>query len=614
MGSDRHTNRRWRPLRAFALLGCGALVATGCASMPDSGEVHRVDASQRADADAQVRVFGVPPRSGEQPNEIVKGFLEATTSDEVDFKTARLYLTKEASKNWKPFSRTTVLQDGPIPRTDVPAGEQAARGEGATAELSGKQVATVDQKQAYTPGGGAYRTTIHLTKVGGEWRIDVPPDGLVLGKADFERIYRSVNKYYFARTDPDEKAAGAQKEVLVADPVYLRRRIDPLTSTVNALLQGPTQWLSRVVGTTFPRGTAVVDDTLSLDDSNGLRVRLNDRAARVAAPQCDRMAAQLLYTVQDQASAKISRVELARKDGSELCVLKPGEAAAYAPAGLRTHSEHQYFVDSEHRLASLSDGSDEPSRVEGPFGDGSVQLGAVGVDRSERFAAGVSLDGRSLYVAPMSSGAEQGEARLHSSAKRERDALTAPSWDGNGNLWVADRDPDRPRLLRLSAGTGKPEEVEVPALGDGRIEGLRVSSDGVRIALLVTRDGHTSLELGRVERTETRGGEVSLLVRDLRSVAPQLQHVKAASWAGSSRLVVVGTEAGGVQQLQYVETDGSSSNTPTLPGINDVRAVAASEDKNKPLMAHSSDGIVRLPLDANWKLVTRKGSAPVYPG
>jgi hypothetical protein len=369
-----------------------------------------------------------------------------------------------------------------------------------------------------------------------------------------------------------------------------------------------------VVDTKFPSGSRLVDETLSLDDANGLRVRLGGRASRVGAPQCTRMAAQLLYTVQDQASAKISRVELADRDGNELCVLRPGEAAAYAPAGLKKPIEHQYFIDAQHRLASLSDGSDEPSRVEGPFGDGSVQLGAVGVDRAEHLAAGVSLDGRELFVAPMSSGAERGGLRLRSGAKKEQDGLTAPSWDGNGNLWIADRDPDRPRLLRLDYGTDKPQEVAVPSLGEGRIEGLRVSSDGMRLALLITRDGRTSLELGRVERTRADEGKPSLSVNDLLSVAPQLEDVQSASWAGSSRLVVVGREAGGVQQLQYVQTDGSSSNTPTLPGINGVEAVSASEDESKPLIADSADGIVRLPLDANWKLVTEKGSAPVYPG
>lgn len=611
MGSDRHINRRSSSLRLSVLLCCGALLAAGCASMPDSGEVHRVDASQRADADAQVRVFGVPPRAGEGPTDIVRGFLEATTSDEADYKTARLYLTKAASDGWKPFSQTTVLEDGPVPRLDGPVGQRDE--DGAMIELSGKRVATVDEKQAYRPGEGTYRTMVHLAKVHGEWRIDVPPHGLVLGESDFQRIYHSVNKYYFARADEADDDLVGGREVLVADPVYLRRRIDPLTSTVKALLKGPTSWLERVVDTTFPHGTRLVDDNLSLDDSNGLRVRLNDRASRVSQPRCIRMAAQLLHTVQDQASGKISRVELDTEHGSKLCVLTAGEAAAFAPAGLRKRSEDQYFLDAEHRLASLSDGSGKPSRVEGPFGNGTVPLRSVGIDRSEQVAAGVSLDGRSLYVAPMSPGAQRGQERLRSAARSGENGLTAPSWDGNGNLWIADRDPKRPRLLRLAAGTGVPQEVAVDSLGDGRIEGLRMASDGLRIALLITRGGRTSLELGHVERTGLVGGKPRLSVTGLVSVAPQLEDVQSASWAGTSRLVVVGREAGGVQQLQYVETDGSSLNNPNLPGINGVDAVAASEDEDKPLIADSADGIVRLPPDANWKLVA-KGSSPVYPG
>jgi two-component system sensor histidine kinase MtrB len=598
-------------MRLLALLGSSLLVA-GCASMPDSGEVHRVDASRRADADAQVRVFGVPPRSGEGPMDIVRGFLEATTSDEADFKTARLYLTEEASDAWQPFSQTTVLEDGPIPGTDRPL--SAWREEGVSTELTGKRIATVDEKQAYRPGEGTYRTSVHLTKIGGEWRIDVPPQGLLLGRSDFERIYRSVNKYYFAYASGEDKASVGGREVLVADPVFLRRQTDPLTATVKALLKGPTGWLGQVADTQFPHGTKLMDDQLSLDDENGLRVRLNRRGSEVGQLQCIRMAAQLLYTVQDQASGKIGKVQLAGADGSELCVLTPGQAAGYAPTGLTKHSDHQYFVDAEHRLASLSDSSEEPSRVEGPFGDGSVSVRSVAVDHGERLAAGVSLDGRSLFVAPMSPGAGRGRPRLVSAARDDKDGLTAPSWDGEGNLWVADRDPRRPRLLRLAVGSGAEQEVAVPALGDGRIEGLRVASDGVRIALLITRGGRTSLELGLIGRTHAGPGKPELAVDGLRSVAPQLEDVQSAAWAGSSRLVVVGREADGVQQLQYVETDGSSSKTPNLPGVNGVEAVAASEDEHKPLIADSDDGIVRLPPDANWKRVADKGSSPVYPG
>jgi len=610
VSSDRRTKGRGRLPRAVALTLCGAMAAAGCASMPDSGEVRRVDASQRADAESQVRVFGVPPRKGEQPADIVRGFLEATTSDEADFRTARQYLTKRASKEWEPFSKTTVLADGPLPRMESMPGERDA--DSAVAVLSGQQIAAVDRKQAYKPEDADYETRVHLTKVRGEWRIDGPPDGLVLGQSDFERIYRSVNKYFFALPGSEEDT-GTGGDVLVADPVYLRKRIDLVTSTVKALLKGPSNWLDPVVDTKFPGGTEVVDETLSLDDENGLRVRLNQQGARVGPLQCNQMASQLLFTVQDLASAQVNQVELADAKGAQLCLVNRGQADAYAPAGLKAGSEQQYFIDDRNRMASLSLGGDNASPVDGPFGDGQVGLRSIAVSRSERQAAGVSQDGRTLYMAPMEPGAELGEPRLVSEAGRAEDGLTPPSWDGRGNLWIADRDPDRPRLLHLARGTGKPQEVVVPSLGDGRIESLRVASDGIRIALVVKREGRTSLELGRVERTGGGPGNPPLSVNDLRSVTPQLERVESASWAGGSRLLVVGRESG-VQQLQYVQTDGSAANTPPLPGANGVTAVAASEDESKALLADSEDGIVRLPPGANWQLVTKEGSSPVYPG
>ena len=82
-----------------------------------------------------------------------------------------------------------------------------------------------------------------------------------------------------------------------------------------------------------------------------------------------------------------------------------------------------------------------------------------------------------------------------------------------------------------------------------------MSADGVRIALLLTKDGRTTLKIGRVERQGPKGDpEVS--VAELRPAAPQMETVTAVSWAGPSRLVVVGKESGGVQQVRYIQTDG----------------------------------------------------------
>ncbi|MFC5722675.1 LpqB family beta-propeller domain-containing protein [Streptomyces gamaensis] len=606
---------RRRTPRITALALCGTVLA-GCASMPDDGDVVPVDSAQRADVDSQVRVYGVPPHKGERPEELVTGFLEATTSDDPDYATARMYLAKGAQQQWNPSRGITVLAGAPhvsVERSG--AGDRGGdREEAVTVTLTGRQVATVDARHAYKPDESDFKEQIHIAREDGEWRIDRLPSQLVLGSADFQRIYRSVNKYYFAELGSG--GTGRGRDVLVADPVYLRKRIDPVTATVNALLDGPTGWLDPVAATAFPTGTRVMDRRLALDDSNALKVRLGgERAAGVGQEQCRRMAAQLMYTVQDQ-SVKVSEVTLQREDGARLCSLGREQARAYAPEQIAGHADRQYFVDAQHRVVSLGEGEDEARRVPGPFGaDGQTPLRAVAVDRAERRAAGVSSDGRSLFVAGLEPGAALGEARLtvRGGAKA---GLTTPSWDGLGDLWVADQDPEHPRLLRLPGGTGAPEEVPVPQLARGeRITGLRVAADGVRIALLVTKDERTVLRLGRVERRPVNG-RLTLSVQELLAVAPKLEQVDAVSWAGGSRLLVAGSEKGGLQQLQYIETDGSLSNGSALPGITGVRGVAAAESTSKAptLVAERDGGIVRLLPDTSWKLVTKEGSAPVYPG
>ncbi|MCT2591328.1 LpqB family beta-propeller domain-containing protein [Streptomyces sp. N2-109] len=607
--------RAERRRTAGVLLMAGVLLLSGCASMPSGGKVDRVDSSHRTEGESRVRVFGVSPQKGEGPQEIVRGFLEATTSDEPRYATASEYLTEEAAKKWDPFQRTTVVTAGPNPGASQRDGGE---GRGYTVEVGGRRTAIVDSKHSYDSEDGDYDERFHLTKLKEGWRIDKLPDGVILSESDFERIYRSVNVYYYARLGADAEAVSRGEDVLVADPVYVRGRIDPVTETVEALIEGPTDWLEPVVTSAFPAGTELAGKDkqhLSLDDSGRLTVRLNARGARASRPQCARMAAQVLHSVQSQGSATVSRVALEGPGGDDLCELSQEAAESYAPGKLNGRGARQYFIDGEHRVAALTSTSEDTKVVEGALGSGKVEMGSVAVSRDERQGAAVSLNGRSLYVAPLEDGGELGKAVLHSEASQEKDRLTAPSWDGLGDLWIADRDPGNPRLLRVRGGKEKPEEVDVPGLSKGeRVESLKISSDGVRIAVRVREpDGRRSLHLGRVERWGSPD-DPQIEIAALQAAAPQFEDVIATSWAGDSQLVVVGRETESVQQLQYVGTDGSTTNQPTLPGINDVTGVAASEDEGRPLLAESAYGIVRLPPDENWKTLTDKGTAPVYPG
>ncbi|MEU1487012.1 LpqB family beta-propeller domain-containing protein [Streptomyces sp. NPDC005752] len=608
-------------MRLSVLLGSGVVLLAGCGAMPVTGDVKAVDASQAGDA--QVQVYAVPPREGAAPIEVVDGFLESMTSDDPDFRTTRKYLTAETARTWQPGEGTTVLAQAPN-RNGPTVLDTERRTTETTYTLTGEQVAAVDAQSSYRPlAPSEYSQMLHLVRERAadgkqEWRIDIVPDGLVLGQSDFKRLYRSVNKYYFAAGRSDDESA------LVADPVYVRNRTDPVTrmdtasQTVRTLLEGPSNWLRPVVDSRFPAGTALKAGVTSLapDDQNVLKVPLNKKAEKAGQGACRMMAAQVLFTLRDLTSARVGQVELQGEQGP-LCSLGADEAEEFASDDGSGGPDSQYFVDDDghvQRIPGSSKGSGDPEPVTGPLGSGPVVMSAVGVARDEQQAATVSADQQRLYVSSLTEEGELSAPVVSSNAKKEADRLSAPSWDGGGDLWVADRDPSDPRLLRLVDGAGEPQEVSVPGLGGGRIEALRMSADGVRIALRVSQDGHTTLHIGRVERHGS-GEDETVSVEDLRRATPQLADVTAVSWSGRSRLVVVGKEEGGVQQVRYVQADGSTASSGVLPGVNQVTAVAAAGDEQLPLMADTeSDGIVKLSPGDNWQTVLKEGSSLVYPG
>ncbi|MFJ8275101.1 LpqB family beta-propeller domain-containing protein [Streptomyces sp. NPDC094154] len=614
MGADRVGGVR-RPVRAVVYAACGIVLLAGCASMPDRGDLRDVESTPRQDS--QLQVFAMPPREDASPAEIVQGFLEALTSDDPQYATARQYLTGDASGDWRPERSTTVLAGGPDIQVDRVTERDSTDNYAFT--LTGSKVARVDGEQSYTPMGGHYSQPVHLTrdKKSGQWRIDVLPQGVVMGQSDFQRNYMSVNKYYFASNTWADAAPSA---TAVADPVFVRRRVDAMTQVVRSLLSGPTKWLEPSVSSSFPAGTALRRGVTSLvpDDQNRLTVPLNEKASGVGREKCREMATQLLFTLQNL-TPTVDAVTLQGADGSTLCSFESGRAETVATRGSVKRPDYLYFVDDKQRLVRIADtgtaSGAEP--VPGALGEGVQKLQSAAVSWDERTAAGVGSDGGSLFVSSLVAGSALDAPVLQSQSqgKAEDDRLTAPSWDARGDLWVADRDPARPRLWVLEQGGGEPLEVKVPGL-KGRVDAVRVAADGVRIALVVKADNNSkSLLIGRIERDEKAGERPVVSVLGLRSAAPELEDVTAMSWAGDSRLVVAGREQGGVQTMRYVQVDGSTPEGPPPAALTGVQSIAAAEDDRLPLVASSSeDGIVRLPSGAQWQKVTKDGMAPVYPG
>lgn len=621
----RGTNEVSRPVRVLRTAGpagalAAVLLAAGCAGMPDSGPVARVELSQgSADKNLQVRVFPVPPAKGADPQGLLLGFLDASTADEQHYETAQKYLTERAAKAWNPEAGIVVLSANPTARG------RTAPAEGDTAvdvPVSGAVVATVDEKHAYHVAQGTKELTFGFVKEkNGEWRIDRLPDGLIINETNFRNSYRQVDRFFYAAADPSASAAG--KDVLVADPIYLRRRIDPLTSAAQALAAGPSDWIAPVVNSAF---TDTQVQRVTLDESRTAEVLVGGTDLNSSDERCRRMAYQLFHTLSDQGKGQIDRLRL--KGPSRECQVVKSDARTVGPGSLAGDAASlQYYQRAETGQLLLAREQGEGTTVAGVLGkplvDRQHPIGQVAVRRDGRHAAAIGYDGRKLYSVGLADGEQQlGEAVVSLPARageKPEDGLASPSWDGRDNLWVVDRDPQAPSVLMVRGRKAVPVAVE--GLAGRRVQALKASSDGTRIALVLKdQKGDQSLALGLV----VHGGSAespSARITGLRTVTQETR-VSSVSWADSDQLLVLGQEPDRLEQLHYISTDGSRSSEGAQQVGDGLAALSASEYREEgpatvpPVLAMKNDGKLYRLTDSQWREVSgpQRAASFVYPG
>ncbi|WP_147409116.1 LpqB family beta-propeller domain-containing protein [Kitasatospora xanthocidica] len=581
----RRTSNRTEP-RLLAVVGglLGALVASGCAAMPDSGGITRVELSQgSADKDLQARVYPVAPARGAKPRELLNGFLDAVTADE-GYDTARKYLTESAAATWNPDAGTKVLS-----ATGIPVGQDVTDADTtASLQVSGQLVAGVDERHSYARVAGQNNDSSDFTFVrqkDGEWRIDRLAPGVIMNETNFRNSFRQVERFFYTAPDPSSVVSGsAGQEVLLADPVYLRRRIDPLTSAVRALVDGPSVWLSPVVRTAFPAGTTV--DKVSIDDNRVAHVQLG-KADTGEPMACRRMATQLFYTVADQGKGQITRLELKGPHGS--CTAARGDSPSTGPGALAgSTTATQYYQRADGALVATDEvrpGDPVRGVLGKPQSNTKPPLGAFAVSRTGSQAAAISEDGHQVWSVPLSDSAvAMGEPVLTSPAKGgdKEDGFASPTWDGRGDLWVVDRNKQAPRVVMVRGA--KSYTVPVEGLTGQTVQALKISSDGVRVAVVARTPGSAvrSLWFGLVVHDGTPQAP-TVKITALHRAAPTLTDVASVSWAETDQLLVLGKEADRTQQLYFISTDGSQSTETQLQSAESMLTVSASESRGDSL-------------------------------
>src|SRR5690349_1756002 len=262
-----------RQVRSYALaLLAALLLATGCSTLPTSGDVHtRPDGDVEAAGPAPY--FAPPgPTKGDDRAGIVRGFLLAMQANPPSTAVARQFLSDRARSRWKPVHGTIVYNAAPV----------EAGNEGVVARLSDAH--RLDPGGSWEQGSGSATTSItfDLVREDGEWRIDNPPDELAVPASYFSSLFVPFTLYFFDRTGT----------VLVPRRVYVPRGEQTATNLVRGLLAGPGRALRDVATSAFPSGT-VLDLAVVVDDSGLAEVPLGPRTLRMSPLELSRTVAQL---------------------------------------------------------------------------------------------------------------------------------------------------------------------------------------------------------------------------------------------------------------------------------------------------------------------------------
>jgi hypothetical protein len=620
-----------RRLLAVLAAVTGALVVSGCVSVPNAGPVLSYPVNQETGSQSgqNMQFIAESPGSGWNPQQIVNGYLIAAAAFGNQAAVAREYLTPGQSKDWNPSSWSAYVyqtrpnvgapqyQAAPSPPA-AKGGKSGKGGKGgpsakhtpteATVEVDGKiqAILSIHDGTYAVPSAsgsdGAGSFPFQLVNTGGQWRISSVPSDLLLTPAQFADDYELRNLYFF---DPSYDS-------LVPDPVYVSLQASPSTlakDLVVYLETQPTGWLNGgATETAFPpriKVKVVVAGNLATVDVTG----------KITKAQQDHVMSQLLWTLvgSGQGGAQVQFVELivnGQPFGSAVNPVQNVTQAYYKPA--TDTGKTFYYLGSAGEVYSQDGVTGKPM----PIAKVGAGLTQIAVSKDGKYLAALG-NGGALFIGPI-----RGPLMRQPGA-----GYTTLSWDPTDNLWTTTGGNAQIYVFRTGASPNsrqaKPISVTVTPSGSipagGQLTALQIAPDGVRVAMIIDSD---DLAFGAIvwEPPGTGPGLGSVKIQlSPFSVTNFTSVFLAATWYGPDNVITLGgpgstlTEypvSGGTPTSQMLDQHVGSI-TASGPG----GALIAGIDKDQMIEATSLTGawtsVVAGPTGAQTPV---RGNSPTYPG
>lgn len=560
-----------RTTLTLALLG----PVTGCAALPTSGPVVSEPRRSEASDPDGAAINAVPPPTGASPSLIIDGFLHAMATYQPEYPAARQYLTNAAKASWQPASGALVYADGTAPRVSA---------EKVTMEVP--LVGSLGPDGAFAAGGNRpWSHDFGLMKEDGEWRINNPPQGILISRYLFSSGFVRHDVFFL---DPS-------RTTLVPDARWVARGNRTPDTVMRLLLSGPSDWLAPAVVTALPVAAAIIGDVTGTTE---VTIPFSEVPSSVAERSL--MSAQIaavLRQLPDVAGFRMTgqgaAVEIPeqRTDGS----ISLSIADRYDPLATLTS---QLFAMSDGHMVRAPDTAGAQARVvNGDFGTKNWAATAIAIGTD-------GIDAAMIVGNDLIRGTVEGPG---TKSVLTRGAMLRPQFARDGALWTITTTGE---VWRVDGETAA--AVTAPGLAGRRVIAFRISPDGQRIAVVTDSSGTREVGLLRVERATdivVTGWRVVPLLDDTSLVVGAVD----VGWSSTTSITVL---AGILRPADVMEVD--------IDGVilhDDGRSDTWSADslvvsaRGSRKAVGDSEGYVWLYQDSfQWRRLAGKLAVPTYPG
>ncbi|MDR0783049.1 MAG: LpqB family beta-propeller domain-containing protein [Propionibacteriaceae bacterium] len=582
----------WRILA----LGLALTLTAGCAGLPLTGPVlsqpREVD-----DEQGSVTVEPQPPPIGALPEMIIRGFLVAMASYELDYATARLYLTDAAAQQWNPRSGALIYASGSTPSV-------ALSTNGAHVVMRGQQIGQIEADGSFTvPEEGDWEHDFEMIKEDGEWRISSPPKGLVMSQFSFSQSFEPVDAYFFAATGRN----------LVPDARYLPRGAWSRTMAASIVLEGPSAWLSRIIRPA-PKPHFSLDQEVGLTSDGVAEVGLPIAAKELTPQARTDLAIEIAATMRGLPGVRAVRLlcegEVLPLTTGPANILSISETERFDPARNTANPSLMWIQDN---LVTTSV-ADTTVNIEGEWGR---------TPHPSRHLAAKQTQIAVVTPEGLLTGPRTDELPL---IRWEAPDLLRPQFS-RGNLWVMSATGAIKVILAKSDTVVDLGHTQVAALnslrpGERTLQGFQISPDGQRILLITSVD-----QAGEEPRQEL---SLALITYDEQGVPVEIRSdrpirltwqgetinsIVDVAWSGPCSLLVLGGSGKNPTKLFDTDLDGIKIRDRSHPQLVRPVQMAVHTNLTGPQIAILGDDQVVWAYQEGyrWVQVATGATAIAYP-